>query len=78
MGKVKSMMMDLQDEFHAIVDAESAIADADCIEEFKVNVTTLGGVEFQEFINKVGPNDARWVVEDAWNEFHSNYQDGPY
>ena len=73
MGKVKSMLMDAQDELFEIVDIEDAISGAECVAEFHYNVTEAGGEAFQEWLDEVGKSTANYILNDAWNEFWGAY-----
>ena len=73
MGKMKSMLMDAQDELYDIVDLEDCISGAECSAEARYNVTEAGGEAFQQFIDRHGRQTANYIINDAWNEFWGHY-----
>jgi len=69
MGKVKSMLMDAQDELFEIVDLEDAIMGCEEFAEFMYNVTEAGGVAFMEYIDTHGRDTVNFILNDTWNEY---------
>ena len=43
MGKMKSQIMEAQDELFAIMDVENTVCTSECFDEFAATLMTLGG-----------------------------------
>ena len=73
MGKVKSMLMDAQDELFEIVDIEDVISGCECFDEFAATLMEDGGLAYYDWSYKFGLDVERFVITDIWNEFWSEY-----
>lgn len=73
MGKVKSQIMEAQDELFAIMDIEDVIGSSECFEEFAATLMEQGGLAYYDWAYKFGLDVERFVVTDIWNEFWSEY-----
>ena len=73
MGKVKSMLMDAQDELFEIVDIEEVISGCECFDEFAATLMEDGGLAYYDWAYKVGLQMERFIIIDIWNEFWSEY-----
>lgn len=73
MGKVKSMLMDAQDELFDIIDVEDVISGCESFEEFAATLMQDGGLAYYDWAYKFGLDMERFVITDLWNEFWGEY-----
>ena len=73
MGKVKSMLMDAQDELFAIADVENIVCNSECFDEFAATLMEDGGLAYYDWSYKFGLDVERFVITDIWNEFWAEY-----
>ena len=73
MGKVKSYMMDIEENVYDLEGLENKISESEDISEVKSWVVEQLGlvIHFDKSI-------AECAVTDMWNELWGNYQDCPY
>ena len=71
MGKMKSMLMDQQEEFFALGDIESLIWESENFAEFNHKLAEVPGMV--EFMKTVGHSTYRYIVTDVWNEVWGYY-----
>ena len=73
MGKVKSYIMDIEEDVYNIEGLENKISESEDISEVNTFVVdTLG------FKTHFDISIAENTVSEMWNELWSQYQDGPY
>jgi len=73
MGKIKSQMMQAQDELFEIFDIEDVISGCESFEEFAATLMTEGGLAYYDWAYKFGLDLERFVITDLWNEFWAEY-----
>lgn len=73
MGKVKSMLMEAQDELFAIMDVENTVCTSECFDEFAATLMTDGGLAYYDWAYKFGLDVERFVITDIWNEYWGAY-----
>ena len=73
MGKIKSMLMDAQDELFDIIDVEDVISGCESFEEFAATLMQDGGLAYYDWAYKFGLDMERCVITDLWNEFWGEY-----
>ena len=73
MGKIKSQMMQAQDELFEIFDIEDVISGCESFEEFAGTLMTEGGLAYYDWAYKFGLELERFVITDLWNEFWAEY-----
>ena len=73
MGKVKSYIMDIEEDVYNLEGLEDKVSEAEDISEVKSWVVEQLGLttHFDKSIACV-------AVNEMWNEFWCQYQDGPY
>lgn len=73
MGKVKSYMMDIEENVYDLVGLEDKISESEDISEVKSWVVEQLGLKTHFDIGI-----AEGAVTEMWNELWGNYQDCPY
>ena len=73
MGKVKSYMMDIEENVYDLVGLENKISESENIAEVKSWVVEQLGLK-THFDISIAEN----AVLEMWNELWCQYQDGPY
>ena len=73
MGKVKSYMMDIEENVYDLEGLENKISESEDISEVKSWV-----VEQLGLVTHFDKSIAECAVTDMWNELWGNYQDCPY
>ena len=73
MGKVKSYIMDIEEDVYNLEGFENKISESEDISEVKSWV-----VEQLGLVTHFDKSIAEGVVTDMWNELWGNYQDCPY
>lgn len=73
MGKVKSYIMDIEEDVYNIEGLEDKISESEDISEVNTFVVDTLGLK-THFDISIAKN----TVSEMWNELWSQYQDGPY
>jgi|TARA_B100000035_G_scaffold260906_1_gene231884 hypothetical protein len=73
MGKVKSYIMDIEEDVYNIEGLEDKISESEDISEVNTFVVDTLGLK-THFDISIAEN----TVSEMWNELWSQYQDGPY
>ena len=73
MGKIKSQIMEAQDELFAIMDVENTVCTSECFDELAATLMTLGGLAYYDWAYKFGLDIERFVITDIWNEYWGAY-----
>ena len=73
MGKVKSYIMDIEEDVYNIEGLEDKISESEDISEVNAFVVDALGLK-THFDISIAEN----TVSEMWNELWSQYQDGPY
>lgn len=73
MGKVKSYIMDIEEDVYNIEGLENKISESEDISEVNTFVVDTLGLK-THFDISIAEN----TVSEMWNELWSQYQDGPY
>ena len=73
MGKIKSDIMDAQDELFAILDVENIVCTSECFDEFAATLMQDGGLAYYDWSYTFGLDVERFVITDIWNEFWGAY-----
>ena len=68
MGKVKSKLMEQQDDLFEIVDLEDIISESESFEEFASRVMIEGGDAYYNWAANCGIHTERFIITDLWNE----------
>ncbi len=70
MGKVKNLLMDMQDDVYAILDNDTILG-CECFEEFLAKVWRLDG--FDALLAKYSAYDIKGILQDGWNDYWGGY-----